>query len=207
MPARTRDYWDIDEILAEEYEVMMTSFYNIIGGGVLYPNSGGSRPRDLKAGFKVCVPLGLARKLALRDVVDIELPAHFGEEMQESLRVDPLVCRLGEKSPYYFEAGMKIASLLKQPALEEILMEAFRRRWVEIVTLTPSHGETLSFNPVKDPVHSFFPHTLTAVEEDFSKGSKEAETCFRKYLHKFTHSNIEVASHLVDLPESKRARV
>ncbi|CAE7660410.1 gins3, partial [Symbiodinium sp. CCMP2456] len=165
----TKDYWDIDEILAEEQEVMMRSNYDIWGGGVLYPSSGNSRPRDLKAGVKVAAPFSVARMLALRNVVELELPVIFAEEMQESLRADPLVCRLGEKSPYYFEAGMKIAGQLKLAQLEEALVEAFRRRWCEIVRLTPQFGEAMPFNPSKNPVHSFFPHALTRVEDDLSK--------------------------------------
>mmetsp|Transcript_55242 Transcript_55242/g.103573 ORF Transcript_55242/g.103573 Transcript_55242/m.103573 type:complete len:207 (-) Transcript_55242:107-727(-) len=200
------DYWDLDEILAEEQEVTMKSYYDIMGGGVLYPSSGSARQKDLREGIKVAAPFYLAHKLARRNVVDVDVPAVFDNDMQESLQTDPLVCRLGDKSHYYFEAGMKIASLLKNSELQEILVEALRKRWCEIVNLTGTLADPSAFNSAVTPVHGIFPQTLTGLEEDLYRGSREAETHFRRWCHSFSFHIME-PSHTVEMPSTKRVRL
>ena len=69
---------------------------------------------------------------------------------------------------------MKIADQLKLPQLKVALVEAFRRRWCEIVQLTPQFGETMPLNPSKNPVRSFFPHTVTHLKDNLRRGSREA---------------------------------
>ncbi|CAK8994984.1 unnamed protein product [Durusdinium trenchii] len=119
------DYWDIDEILAEEQDVVIKTFHDVAGGGFLYPCTGAAKPRDLKEGAKVVVPYWLAQKLVRRNAVELDLPVIFDEATQETLQTDPAVCRLGEKSRYYFEVGLKLAYLTKNFKLQEILVNAY----------------------------------------------------------------------------------
>ena len=46
------DYWDIEEILAEEKDVVIKSLHDISRGGILYPCTGTAKPLDLKEGAK-----------------------------------------------------------------------------------------------------------------------------------------------------------
>ncbi|CAJ1349003.1 unnamed protein product [Effrenium voratum] len=197
------DYWDIDEILAEEQEVAIKSFHDIAGGGFLYPSSGAAKPRDLKEGAKVGVPFWLAQKLARRNCVEVALPAILDEAIRETLQSDPVVCRLGEKSRYYFEVGFKLAALRKDDQLREILLNAFMHRFRDLLGLTSSFGDP-SRPDVTQPVQSQFLSSLTGLEEDFYKGAQEAESHFKRWAGSFSCYVME-ASHVAEVSAAKRA--
>ncbi|CAJ1442840.1 unnamed protein product, partial [Effrenium voratum] len=199
------DYWDIDEILAEEQEVAIKSFHDIAGGGFLYPSSGAAKPRDLKEGAKVGVPFWLAQKLARRNCVEVALPAILDEAIRETLQSDPVVCRLGEKSRYYFEVGFKLAALRKDDQLREILLNAFMHRFRDLLGLTSSFGDP-SRPDVTQPVQSQFLSSLTGLEEDFYKGAQEAESHFKRWAGSFSCYVME-ASHVAEVSAAKRARL
>mmetsp|Transcript_144962 Transcript_144962/g.205152 ORF Transcript_144962/g.205152 Transcript_144962/m.205152 type:complete len:206 (+) Transcript_144962:47-664(+) len=199
------DYWGIEEILAEEQDVVIKSYHDIASGGILYPCTGAGKPRDLKEGAKVTVPYWLAQKLVRRNCVDLDMPAIFDEGILETLKTDPAVCRLGEKSSHYFEIGMKLAFLMKNERLKDILMNAYITRYHDLMSLSFSLGDEKR-SCVKKAVPSQFLHTLTGIEEDMHRGALEAESLFQRWTGSFT-SYVAEPSHVAEVPAFKRARL
>lgn len=192
------DFWDIDEILAEQEEVTIRPVHDVVGGGLLYSTSMGARP-DLAEGAKVQVPFWLAQGFARRNTADIDLPSMYSQAAQEDLQRDPTVCRLGEKSRYYFEVGMRIASLLKDQSLVDDLMNGLLVRWIEVVTLLGNIGIARTQSSQLNPGSSIFPSTLTAVEEEMFYGGREAETHFKQWIDRFATYKMK-ASQIAETP-------
>lgn len=202
------DYWDLDEIMAEQYEVTVKPVHDIIGGGVLLP-SGQAAEKDLRGGAdgtKIQVPFWLAMSFARRNTCTLELPAIYGSSAQEDLQRDPSVCRLCSKTSYYFEVGLRTAYLLKNQALVDDLMEGLQKRWREIVTLLGNMGTSSSSSEPLNPGAAVFPLTLTKVEQELYAGTKEAEAHFKQWMERFATYKIK-ASSLVDAPTAKRSRL
>mmetsp|Transcript_23043 Transcript_23043/g.41617 ORF Transcript_23043/g.41617 Transcript_23043/m.41617 type:complete len:210 (+) Transcript_23043:97-726(+) len=202
------DYWSIDEILAEQQEVTVKASADIVGGGILYPSSIGTTQKDLREGAKVTVPFWLAQSMTRRHAVELDLPQIFSRSSQEDLQVDPAASRLGDKCPYYFEVGMKVASLLRDLPLQTILMEGLQRRWIEMVNLLGKMGIAQNKTSSIDPILSIFPQTLTRTEQEIFGGGREAEIHFHRWVASFTSYEIKPSSVAeVAASQNKRARI
>ena len=66
---------------------------------------------QLLADTRVEVPLWLATQLALRQYVTLELPRVFQPAFREMLLADPCVVDLQAKCAYFYEFGIKLATL------------------------------------------------------------------------------------------------
>mmetsp|Transcript_126584 Transcript_126584/g.253092 ORF Transcript_126584/g.253092 Transcript_126584/m.253092 type:complete len:208 (-) Transcript_126584:124-747(-) len=201
------DFWDVDEILAEQHEVTVRPLHDIVGAGILYPNATGAGQQDLTEGTKVQVPFWLAQGFVRRKTADLELPTMYGQSAQEDLQRDAAVCRLGDKSQYYFEVGIRLASLLKDTQLAEDLMDGLRVRWVEVCTQLGNLGVAKTQCSQLNPGSSIFHQTLTAVEQDMFCGGREAESHFRQWTDRFATYKMK-ASSIAEAPAAtgKRAR-
>mmetsp|Transcript_71570 Transcript_71570/g.232671 ORF Transcript_71570/g.232671 Transcript_71570/m.232671 type:complete len:208 (-) Transcript_71570:61-684(-) len=200
------DFWDIDEILAEQLEVTVRPEHAINGGGLLQPSGSGPVGKDLPAGTKVQVPFWLAQSLVRRNTATLELPTIYGAAAQEDLRHDPIVCRLGDKSHYYYEVGLRVAHLLKENQLAEDLFGGLQKRAAEIVQLLGNLGvmSTMQMSTLNQAT-AVFPCTLTRVEQDMYIGGREAESHFKQWTDRFGSYKMK-ASHLIDAPSAKRTR-
>mmetsp|Transcript_92196 Transcript_92196/g.240313 ORF Transcript_92196/g.240313 Transcript_92196/m.240313 type:complete len:208 (+) Transcript_92196:72-695(+) len=201
----TFDYWDLEEALAEQQEVAVVASHDVKGGGLLYASGEGRLNRDLKAADKVQVPFWLAQSLARRHMVELQLPDIYGSCQQEMLQRDPIVCRLCDKSSYYFEIGMRVAYLLEDQALADDLLEGQLRRWREIVKMLGNLGVARMQTHPLNPGASIFPRTLTAAEHAMWLGGQAAEAAYKEWTDKFSAIKMK-ASHLADVPVAKRAR-
>jgi len=200
----TFDYWDLEEALAEQQEVAVVASHDVKGGGLLYAQ-GLALTRDLKAGDKIQVPFWLAQSLARRHMVELQLPEIYGSCEQEMLQRDPVVCRLCDKSSYFFEIDMRVAYLLEDQTLADDLLEAQLQRWREIVKMLGNLGVVrLQTHPL-NPGASIFPRTLTAAEHAMWLGGQAAESAYREWTDKYNAIKMK-ASHLADVPVAKRAR-
>jgi len=200
----TFDYWDLEEALAEQQEVAVVASHDVKGGGLLYAQ-GLALTKDLKAGDKIQVPFWLAQSLARRHMVELQLPEIYGSCEQEMLQRDPVVCRLCDKSSYFFEIGMRVAYLLEDQTLADDLLEAQLQRWREMVKMLGNLGVVrLQTHPL-NPGASIFPRTLTAAEHAMWLGGQAAESAYREWTDKYNAIKMK-ASHLADVPVAKRAR-
>lgn len=187
---KTFDFWDIDDIMSEELEVTCKSNQDILGGGLLASSSDGKLTKDLKAGAKVEVPFWFAQGFVRRNNFELELPSIFGASAQEDLQRDPAVCRLNDKSSYYFEIGIRVATLLKKNELVEDLFRGFNARWKEIVKLFQSMGGHRGRYSHLNAGASLFPLTFTSRENDIHTGGEEAEAQFKRWVERFAVSEM-----------------
>mmetsp|Transcript_98191 Transcript_98191/g.204817 ORF Transcript_98191/g.204817 Transcript_98191/m.204817 type:complete len:207 (-) Transcript_98191:31-651(-) len=200
------DFWDIDDILAEQYDVTVTTEINIIGGGMLLP-SGYGRQKDLPPNSKVQVPLYLGQALVRRNSAVLVCPHDFQGTAQESLAADPITCTLNTKSIYFYEVGLRIAHLLKLEALVQDLFRAVQQRTAEIVDLSGTMGEPTNLTLTRyNEARVVFRTTFTHVEQEIYAGQFEAERHFKGWIDRFGGFKMK-ASHLIDAPSSKRMRM
>lgn len=125
------DYWDIDDFLAEEEEVNVLTAKDLCGLGHLLTTT---KVKDLVIQTKIAVPLWLAIVWTQRSLAVLEIPKYFAEAYRASLRADPDILRLADKSQYFFELGTKLAILLEDNDLAPVLFSAFMSRFKYIVT-------------------------------------------------------------------------
>uniref|UniRef100_A0A7S2D350 GINS subunit domain-containing protein n=1 Tax=Alexandrium andersonii TaxID=327968 RepID=A0A7S2D350_9DINO len=154
---------------------------------------------DLAEGAKVQVPFWLAQGFVRRNAAEIEVPTMYGQAAQEDLQRDPAVCRLGDKSRYYFEVGVRLASLLKDQGLVDDLMNGLLMRWQEVVTLLGNIGVSRNQHSALNPGSSIFPSTLTVAEEAMFFGGREAEEHFKQWIDRFAAYKMK-ASQIAEPP-------
>jgi len=75
-------YWDINKILVEEERVPCLFTVDAQDLGHLDSKS---RPKDLPAGSKVDLPLWMAQGLAEKNMVELQVPRHFGSRMRDEI--------------------------------------------------------------------------------------------------------------------------
>jgi len=199
------DYWDLDDILSEQQEIFCRPLHDIVSGGMLQSIAGeAAREKDLAQGTKIKLPFWLAQTFVRRSTIELDLPIPYNETIQEDLERDAIVCRIGDKSQYYFEIGIKIASFLHDAKLSENLLNALEQRWIEVVTSLGRIGVALQQRSHLNP-GSVFPQTLTAVEHDMFHGGKEAERHFKHWMDSFGFYQIG-ASQIIEAPMKKLKR-
>ena len=93
------------------------------------------------------LPFWLASSLVARNMVDVQLPKHYRERFRGRLRVDPIVVNLREKTPYYYEFGMKVANLFKDETIIPELRHAMTLRYRTILdrSLNSRNEDTKKF--------------------------------------------------------------
>jgi len=199
------DYWDVEDILAEQQEVTARASKGIAAGGMLTASSNGAVQKDLKEGAKIQIPYWLAQGFVRRNSMELETPNIYGPTAQEDLSRDPTVCRLSDKSLYYFEVGVRIASLLKDNDLLRRLSDGLLERWREVVNLLGKFGVAKSSVSALNPGASLFQQTFTLLEQEMYFGGREAESHFKQWTERFAVFQMR-ASHLAE-PPSKRQRL
>ena len=91
-------------------------------------------------GTEVEVPMWLALPLAARGIVSLKPPAYFGPSFQAHLLADASVLNINEKSPYYYELGVRLSMLMRQKRLPAILKKAFHARYLGIIDTSTNLG-------------------------------------------------------------------
>lgn len=84
--------------------------------------------RDLRVGRRVALPYWLVESLASRDLVDVQPPKCYGARVRNDLLADPNVVPLAIKCRYYFALGLRIATLLRDSGLVQMLVAALADR-------------------------------------------------------------------------------
>ena len=117
------DYWNIDDILAEE-ELVPTTFksdaHNLGYLDQMAHNaqlnktkvSTEDKSATLKKGSKVDIPLWLAIALAQRDIVGLRNPLYLSEKYLNLLEADSDVVNLRTQSPHIYENILKLCAHL-----------------------------------------------------------------------------------------------
>ena len=120
-------YWDIDDILAEEEKINVVVDKSSYRNGSLNPNCQDPEA-DLEKGSVLEIPLWLALFLAQIEMVEIEIPRFYRENFKNTLLADPTHVNLREKTPFYYEIGLKLCKLINDRTLVPTLSVVFLNR-------------------------------------------------------------------------------
>lgn len=115
---------DIDTLLQEEERVSCTFQHDGFEMGNLDPTL---VTPTLPKNSKVLLPLWLGKGLMVKNVVDMEIPKHFGKKMREEIRAGPEAIRLREFSFYFFETGLQLANAKNDRELLQVLRMAMAK--------------------------------------------------------------------------------
>ena len=142
----TEDYFNIDDILSRECGVRVQfrvrghtlAHLDPLGVSTKYLEKGDAAesstgPDDIPQGHILPLPFWLAESLAERGCVDVSMPSCYGTRARNELRADAQSVQLYKKCPSYFLLGIHIASLLKDPILPAMLIQAYADRCWNIV--------------------------------------------------------------------------
>ncbi|CAM9320591.1 unnamed protein product [Hapterophycus canaliculatus] len=161
----TGGYYDIDSILSEEVRVPCTFTLDAIGMGVLDPTTS---DEDLSQGAKVDFPLWMARPLAGKGMVDLDLPKHYTEKFREQLEAGPGAINLRDRCPFYYEVGVSLASLTGDQRLQDTLLMVFSgERFKRLLDC--------SLNSLNEDVNSFTRDLPNLEKSLFNSGYRSSE--------------------------------
>ncbi|KAK3284699.1 hypothetical protein CYMTET_7659 [Cymbomonas tetramitiformis] len=125
------DYWNIHDMLAEEEKV--TAYFNVGSTGLGRAFDPSCDDEDLKEGAKLEIPLWLTKDLASRGMIKVERPSYYGPRVKNDLQADPRCVNLGEKSPYFYDVGLRLLEVSHDPKLAELLNLTFQRRYQQLL--------------------------------------------------------------------------
>ena len=127
-----RDYWNIDDILAEEELVPCSFRFEAKGLGYLDQLQNMSQnmsnaqrkqvlqqEKNLPAGAKVDVPVWLAVRLAQRELVELRNPKFMSNNYYAQLKAGSEVVTMRSMSPYLFEVVVKICEYMTEEQAKE----------------------------------------------------------------------------------------
>lgn len=129
-------YYDLDDILAEETKIPCVFAIDGHGLGFLDERAGA---RDIEAGAKVELPFWMCQALATREMVDIEMPRYFADRFKTKMLADPASVNLQDRCDYFYELGLKLALLVRDPEIGDMLQRGLRVRFREIIARDPTY--------------------------------------------------------------------
>ncbi|KAK6146834.1 hypothetical protein DH2020_020703 [Rehmannia glutinosa] len=138
------NYYDIDDILAEE-ELVPSVFQHNANGVGLFDSSDDTD--KVEAGSRLELPFWLVRELYLRQLISIRVPPCFDRESKtrEEIAADAAHVDLRSRCPYFYELGCKLAPLIGDKTIGPFLLVAFRIRYREV--LIKAHTLTMTVAP------------------------------------------------------------
>ncbi|KAI9335389.1 hypothetical protein DFJ73DRAFT_780440 [Zopfochytrium polystomum] len=152
-------YWDLDDILADQqegtkarprsnngprprdnnpFDQRVPVFFqtDVPDYGFLEGNNE-EHISQLSKDTRVELPFWLAEPLALREIVELEVPRCFGPHIRNDLRASPTAVPLHALNQFYYAFGMKMVDLppfrTEDAPLSQILSTAFTTRLIQIM--------------------------------------------------------------------------
>ena len=136
------DYFSIDDILAGEPKIYCTlptqgfllAHLDPIGVSAHYASNPELLEDDpdlvnhLPAHHRLALPYWLAESLAERSSLSIQLPRCFATKTRNALRADAKSVHLFNRCQAYYALGIRLAKLLSDVALPNVLVRAFSTR-------------------------------------------------------------------------------
>ncbi|KMT18591.1 hypothetical protein BVRB_2g027220 [Beta vulgaris subsp. vulgaris] len=163
------NYYDIDDILAEEELIPVVFQKAATGVGLLDPSS---ETNNIEQGAKVELPFWLANELNTRQAVVMSIPSCFNQMTRKEIQADPGSVDLRNRCQYFYELGCKIAPTAGDRTIGSFLLYAFKNRYKEV--LSKAHTATL--------IASTKPLTLLTKEETrLCEAAQSSMTSFKKW--------------------------
>ncbi|KAI5679042.1 hypothetical protein M9H77_09992 [Catharanthus roseus] len=138
------NYYDIDDILAEEEMVPAIFQESAYGVGLLESSDDTNM---VEAGSKAELPFWLSCDLHGRGVISIDLPPWFRRDSRtrKEIGADAAHVDLRSRCQYFYELGLKIAPLVGDKTIGPFLLVAFQTRYKEV--LVKAHTATPAVAP------------------------------------------------------------
>lgn len=139
------NYFDVDDILANEETtpvVFATSVFEV-GKELFAKGSDGELLAEATTGARAAVPLWAATPLRQKGFVNVGAGQTFAASSFREFKADPLAPNLHVKCPYYYEVGLKVASMLplqEGQRLREGVTGVYQRRYQNILTASAKKG-------------------------------------------------------------------
>ena len=127
-------YWDIDDVLAEEEKINCKFTEGSYQNSSLDPNLPPNL--DIEKDAAMEIPLWLALALARPGIVEIEIPRFYKEQFKNTLEAGPNVINLRDKTPYYYEVGMKLVEYIGDNELMKLLANVFLIRMKQLANIS-----------------------------------------------------------------------
>jgi hypothetical protein len=134
-------YFGLRAILAEEERVPVQFNCAARGLGHLDPSSAG---RDVAEDQRMDLALWLAAALGPSpgpNFVEVQLPSRvFGARLREQLRADAMGVRLRDRSPFFYELGLRVSDLVTSDETRELptlIQAALAQRVAKILDHAP----------------------------------------------------------------------
>ena len=131
------NYWSMEDFLAEEEQVLSRFDYDGKGLTYLDPQAN-PREEDIQKGKEVKLPLWLALNLAEKGYLHIEAPLYLKSAYKDTMKADPTLVNLKERSSYFYETGKALQNLINDPDLIPTLRIVFKERYKKIVDYASS---------------------------------------------------------------------
>ncbi|GJV64446.1 DNA replication complex GINS protein PSF3-like protein [Tanacetum coccineum] len=161
-------YYDIDDILADE-ELVPAMFLEAVNGVGLLETNDTNRvePRS-----KVELPFWLARELHLRNVASVSMPPCFNKKTREEIGADGAHVDLRSRCSYFYDLGCKIVQLIGDKSIGNLLLVAFQTRYKEV--LIKAHTASSALTPK-------FLTLLTKEETKLYDAAKSSTAAFKTW--------------------------
>lgn len=121
--------------------------------------------QHIEKGHKFELPLSTAAILARLELVTLQLPSIYNATTLTTLKAHPLAVDCRSLHPHYFELGMKLANILEDTNLANILLKAAEVRILALL----NYAEAQSFKrdrTTADVVTQAFLAGLTVTESE-----------------------------------------
>eukprot|EP00607_Mallomonas_marina_P008682 CAMPEP_0182423056 /NCGR_PEP_ID=MMETSP1167-20130531/8958_1 /TAXON_ID=2988 /ORGANISM="Mallomonas Sp, Strain CCMP3275" /LENGTH=196 /DNA_ID=CAMNT_0024601677 /DNA_START=127 /DNA_END=714 /DNA_ORIENTATION=- len=146
-------FLDIDQILAEDERLPCVFSVEAKDLGFLDPSI---HSDDLPAHSKVDLPLWLAQTFAEKNMIEIDIPKHYGKYMRDEIMAGPANLRLKDFSNYFIEVGLKLSRITRDDDLLRAMRTAFsgeRYQTLMVRSLSGGHDD-----------HAEYAQELTSIE-------------------------------------------
>lgn len=163
------NYYDVDDILAEEELIPMVFQKAATGVGLLDPSS---ETNNIEQGAKVELPFWLAHELHTRQAVVMSIPSCFNQMTRKEIQADPASVDLRNRCQYFYELGCKIAPMVGDRTIGSFLLYAFKNRYKEVL----SKAHTANFVATTKPLS-----LLTKEETHLCEAAQSSMAAFMKW--------------------------
>jgi hypothetical protein len=121
-------YYSLEDILCESERLDCVLQVGCRGLGYLDESAGHD---DLIPKQRLALPVWAALPLSQLGALQLQRPAFFREQFRLALAADATVVNLSERSPYFYELGLKLSG--EWPDLGEVLGQSLRDRFQAIL--------------------------------------------------------------------------
>lgn len=157
------DYFNANSFLADSTLVEVKALNDAAFAAFADPKLAkfGTSPH-IEKGHKFELPLSTAAILARLELVALQLPSIYNKATLTTLKAHPLAVDCRSLHPHYFEFGMKLANILEDANLANILLKAAEVRIIALL----NYAEAESMSRSTDVLVQAFLAGLTVTEAE-----------------------------------------